>query len=99
MADILDASNNYINLTDLTTLKSAEDLEVVYTNADRDMILKSLAYTINSAANCGQSEVYWQHELPDDVKSILEGKHYRCAKILTCANPGRLWVISWRKSI
>lgn len=88
----------YIDAENLIKLVSAETLQSIYPEAEMQLMLKSLAYTINSAANTGESGTLWQHELPDEVKTLLEKTYnMKCAKLLTVAQPGRLWYISWEK--
>lgn len=80
---------------DLTTLHPASECKTTAESAEYTQQLRAVAYSINSAANCGEFMTEFQTRLRDDVKSDLESNGY------TIINNGRAVedqpvVISWK---
>ena len=83
-------------MTDLTELQAATTVLDTAESAVGLHIEQSLAYTINSAANCGQTSVLWQHEMSEDYQEHLVSMGYTVRKLVNVARPGTLWLIQWK---
>lgn len=85
-----------IPTSELTELQSASTVLDVSESAVDTHIEQSLAYTINSAANCGQTAVLWQHGLSDDYQEHLISLGYSIRPLINAANPNYPWIIQWK---
>ena len=78
---------------EMTELKTASDVKAVADSAIADQREMEAAYLINSAANTGLHTAVWAKEMPEDLKSTLEGKGYQVLSDNRAADPNKYWII------
>lgn len=78
---------------EMTELKTASDVKTVADGAVDDIREMEAAYLINSAANTGEHRAVWAKEMPDTLKSTLEGKGYQVLSDNSAADPNKMWII------
>jgi len=83
---------------ELADLKSASDVKTVADSALQTAETMAIAKLINSSANTGQYEVLYNHEISEDVITVLEGQGYTVTRrsSVICADPKYQYTISWR---
>lgn len=86
-----------IPMEDLQTLQSAATVKATAQTAEADQQEKSIAYTINTAANCGQTEVTYNGRLLETVKTNLENEGYTLTYDIAKMNDQDIVHISWAK--
>lgn len=85
--------------SELTTLKSAEEVRAVADTAEFEHELMAVAHAINTAANTGEYSVTLNTKLSEDVQKELQAQGFKVEDAYPAACPGRTWIISWGDSI
>jgi len=80
---------------ELTTLKSAADVNAVAQDAVADLERMSVAHLINSAANCGEYRAVYSKPISDTLRKELIQEHYVLSEPRPIAKPGDETIISW----
>lgn len=78
---------------ELSQLKSASAVKSVADTALDEQLEMEAAYVINTAANTGLHSVSWAKEMPESLKTTLEGKGYQVLSDNTAADPKKFWII------
>lgn len=86
-----------IPMDELQTLKAASDVKTVASTAEADQQEQSIAYLINTAANCGQYDVTYNGKILDSVKTSLENEGYTITYDIALVNAEDIAHISWRE--
>lgn len=84
-----------IPMDELQTLKAASAVKAVAETAEVEQQKKSVAYDINTAANCGQYEIAYNGRLLDEVKTALEENGYTITYDIAKMNEPDIAHISW----
>ena len=77
------------------TLKSASEVKGVADSAKLDYETLSVAKLINTAANTGEYQVIYNHEMSEDLISLLKGQGYAVTHKPRSAIDGFQYIISW----
>ena len=84
-----------IPMDELQTLKAASAVKSVAETAEVEQQKKSVAYDINTAANCGQYEIAYNGRLLNEVKTALEENGYTITYDIAKMNKPDIAHISW----
>lgn len=84
-----------IPMDELQTLKAASAVKSVAETAEVEQQKKSVAYDINTAANCGQYEIAYNGRLLNEVKTALEENGYTITYDIAKMNEPDIAHISW----
>ena len=79
----------------MTTLRPASDSRATAQTAEQDIQLKALAYAINNAANCGQTNVIFQEKILDVNIDELKSKGYKIRQDRFVSSTERSTLIEW----
>lgn len=85
---------------ELPVLNSASDVKTVAEGAPLEAEKMAIAKLINSAANTGQFHVLYNHDISDDMLTVLETEGYTVkqrSKIIS-ATPEYQYIISWNEA-
>ena len=86
-----------VDKDEMTTLRTAAESKATAETAEKDIQLKAIAYAINNAANCGQSNVIFQERIMDENIEELEGKGYTVRRDRLVSSTERSTLIDWSK--
>ena len=84
-----------VDKDDMTTLRPASDSRATAQTAEQDIQLKALAYAINNAANCGQTNVIFQEKILDVNIDELKSKGYTIRQDRFVSSTERSTLIEW----
>ncbi len=84
-----------VDKNDMTTLRPASDSKATAETAEQDIQLKALAYAINNAANCGQTNVIFQERILDANIAELKSKGYTIRQDRFVSSTERSTLIEW----
>ena len=85
-----------IPMDELQTLKLASDVKSTANTAEADLQEKTIAYTINNAANCGQYDVTYNGKILSSVLKKLETNGYEVTYDIAKMNTEDIAHISWK---
>ena len=85
-----------VEIQDITTLYSASEAKATAQTAIEEIDNQAAAKLINYTSNTGETCAVWQRPMTDELRKTLEGANYKVRQIVRCANPGRLFTISWK---
>ena len=83
---------------DMNTLISASAAKTVSSSALQELEEMSVAACINSAANTGETTAQYAHPISNTLKTKLKGQGYTLIQPAPIANPGDVWIISWKNA-
>ena len=78
---------------EMNQLKNASAVKAIADSAIEEQLEMEVAYIINTAANTGCHTAVWAKEMPEDLKSTLEGKGYQVLSDNSAADPRKYWII------
>jgi len=83
---------------DMTTLVAASMSKSCADTAVAELEEISVAYAINSAANCGEHTVTYAKPISATLRTKLEGFGYVITPPAPLARPGDVSIISWKNA-
>lgn len=85
-----------IPMDELTELKPASAVAAVSSEAVSILERQSVACAINQAANCGEHQIVWSHDLSDQLMQELKNNGYQLRQRtpVSAADRNPSWIIS-----
>lgn len=83
---------------DMTTLITEASANTIASTALAELEEMSVAYAINSAANCGEYTTTYAKPISDTLRTKLEGLGYVITSPAPLARDGEVSIISWKTS-